>query len=36
MKHPNQEKDKIEISVIYFRAFFQVNEINERSECEDN
>jgi hypothetical protein len=35
MKKSNQEKDEIEIAVIDFWAFFQVNEINQRSDGED-
>ena len=36
MKQADNEKDEIEITVINFWAFFQVNEINQRSDCEEN
>ena len=35
MKQADNEKDEIEITVINFWAFFQINEINQRSDCED-
>ena len=36
MKESDKEKEEIEIAVIDFWTFFQVNKINQRSDYEDN